>query len=55
MPEYATVTYPEADSPDRRFERIIGKSAALEKDERDMAEVFDTVEPWAQRLAAISQ
>jgi uncharacterized Rmd1/YagE family protein len=30
----------------------IGKSAALEKDERDMAEVFDTVEPWAQRLAA---
>ena len=30
MPEYATVTYPEGDQPDRRFERIIGKSAALE-------------------------
>jgi formate hydrogenlyase transcriptional activator len=30
VPKYATVTYPEADQPDRRFERIIGKSAALE-------------------------
>ena len=30
MPEYATVTYPEAEQPDRRFERIIGNSAALE-------------------------
>ena len=30
MPEYATFTYPEADPPDRRFERIIGNSAALE-------------------------
>jgi transcriptional regulator with GAF, ATPase, and Fis domain len=30
VPEYATVTYPEADQPDRRFERIIGNSAALE-------------------------
>ena len=30
MPEYATVTYPEADPPDRRFKRIIGNSAALE-------------------------
>ena len=30
MPEYATVTYLEADAPDRRFERIIGNSAALE-------------------------
>jgi formate hydrogenlyase transcriptional activator len=30
VPEYATVTYPEGDQPDRRFERIIGKSAALE-------------------------
>src|ERR1700726_4661755 len=30
MPEYATVTYPEGDRPDRRFERIIGNSAALE-------------------------
>jgi formate hydrogenlyase transcriptional activator len=28
--EYATVTYLEADAPDRRFERIIGNSAALE-------------------------
>ena len=30
MPEYATVTHPEADPPDRRFKRIIGNSAALE-------------------------
>ncbi len=30
MPEYATVTYPEGDQPDRRFERIIGKSVPLE-------------------------
>ncbi len=30
MPEYAPVTYPEADPPDRRFKRIIGNSAALE-------------------------
>src|SRR5271163_736883 len=30
MPEYAAVTYPEGERPDRRFERIIGKSAALE-------------------------
>jgi formate hydrogenlyase transcriptional activator len=30
VPEYATVTYPEAEQPDRRFERIIGNSAALE-------------------------
>ena len=29
MPEYVTVTNPEADQPDRRFERIIGNSAAL--------------------------
>src|SRR6201997_3534542 len=30
MPECATVTYPEGDSADRRFTRIIGKNAALE-------------------------
>src|SRR6266436_10100686 len=30
MPECETVTYPEGGQPDRRFERIIGKSAALE-------------------------
>jgi len=30
VPEYATLTCPEADQPDRRFERIIGHSAALE-------------------------
>ena len=30
MPESAIVTYPEGDRPDRRFDRIIGKSAALE-------------------------
>ena len=40
MLEYATVTYPEADAPDRRFESIIGKSAALES-------VLDQVEQVA--------
>ena len=30
MAEYATVPCPEVDQPDRRFERIIGNSAALE-------------------------
>jgi formate hydrogenlyase transcriptional activator len=40
VPEYATVTYPEVDQPDRRFERIIGKSAALES-------VLDQVEQVA--------
>jgi transcriptional regulator with GAF, ATPase, and Fis domain len=30
VPEYATVLHPEEDRPDRRFERIIGDSAALE-------------------------
>ena len=30
MPEYATVMCPETDRPDRRFERIIGNSPALE-------------------------
>jgi formate hydrogenlyase transcriptional activator len=30
VPEFATATYPETDQRDRRFERIIGKSAALE-------------------------
>jgi transcriptional regulator with GAF, ATPase, and Fis domain len=38
--EYATVKYPEGDQPDRRFERIIGKSAALES-------VLDQVEQVA--------
>ena len=40
MPEYATVTYPEADPSDRRFKRIIGNSAALES-------VLDQVEQVA--------
>ena len=40
MPEYATVEYAEGDQPDRRFERIIGKSAALES-------VLDQVEQVA--------
>src|ERR1700688_4798333 len=30
MPERATVTHPVGDPPDRRFDRIIGNSAALE-------------------------
>jgi formate hydrogenlyase transcriptional activator len=40
VPEYATVTNLEADQPDRRFERIIGNSAALES-------VLDQVEQVA--------
>ena len=40
MLEYATVTYPEADPPDRKFESIIGNSAALES-------VLDQVEQVA--------
>jgi formate hydrogenlyase transcriptional activator len=40
VPEYATVTYPEAEPPDRRFKRIIGNSAALES-------VLDQVEQVA--------
>jgi uncharacterized Rmd1/YagE family protein len=30
----------------------LAKSVALARDERHMAEVFDTVEPWGRRLAA---
>jgi formate hydrogenlyase transcriptional activator len=40
MPEYATVTYPVEDRPDRKFEPIIGGSAALES-------VLDQVEQVA--------
>jgi formate hydrogenlyase transcriptional activator len=40
LAEFATVNYPEADLPDRRFERIIGNSAALES-------VLDQVEQVA--------
>jgi transcriptional regulator with GAF, ATPase, and Fis domain len=40
MPEYATVTYPVEDRPDRKFEPIIGSSAALES-------VLDQVEQVA--------
>jgi formate hydrogenlyase transcriptional activator len=40
VPEYATVTCPVGDQPDRRFERIIGNSAALES-------VLDQVEQVA--------
>ena len=40
MPNYATVTYPAEDQAERRFERIIGNSAALES-------VLDQVEQVA--------
>jgi formate hydrogenlyase transcriptional activator len=40
LAEFATINYPEADQPDRRFERIIGNSAALES-------VLDQVEQVA--------
>ena len=40
MPEHETFAYPEGDPPDRRFERIVGNSAALES-------VLDQVEQVA--------
>ena len=42
MPEFATATYPEGDQPDRRFERIIGKSAALESVLEQVKQVSST-------------
>jgi formate hydrogenlyase transcriptional activator len=42
MPEYTTVTYPEGDRPDRRFERIIGNSAALESVLEQVEQVAST-------------
>jgi formate hydrogenlyase transcriptional activator len=42
VPENATVTYPEGDRPDRRFERIIGKSAALESVLEQVEQVAST-------------
>jgi formate hydrogenlyase transcriptional activator len=42
MPEFATVTYPEGDQPDRRFERIIGNSAALESVLEQVEQVAST-------------
>jgi formate hydrogenlyase transcriptional activator len=42
VPEYATVTYPEEDRPDRRFERIIGNSAALESVLEQVEQVAST-------------
>jgi len=29
----------------------VAKSAALEQDERQVAKVFDTIEPWARKLS----
>jgi len=40
--ECATVTYLEGDRPDRRFERIIGKSAALESVLEQVEQVAST-------------
>src|SRR5690349_22369337 len=42
MPECTTVTYLEGDRPDRRFERIIGKSAALESVLEQVEQVAST-------------
>jgi formate hydrogenlyase transcriptional activator len=42
VPEYATVRCPEGDPPDRRFERIIGKSAALESVLEQVEQVAST-------------
>ena len=42
MPEYVTATCSEGDRPERRFERIIGKSAALESVLADVEQVAPT-------------
>jgi formate hydrogenlyase transcriptional activator len=42
VPEYATVRYPQEDQPDRRFERIIGNSAALESVLEQVEQVAST-------------
>src|SRR5246127_4082640 len=42
MPECATVTYLEGDRPERRFERIIGNSAALESVLEQVKQVAST-------------
>ena len=42
MPEYATVMCPQGDQPDRRFERIIGNSAALESVLEQVEQVAST-------------
>jgi formate hydrogenlyase transcriptional activator len=42
VPEDATVTYPEEERSDRRFERIIGQSAALESVLEQMEQVAPT-------------
>jgi len=42
VPEYATVTYPEEGTPGRRFERIIGNSAALESVLEQVEQVAST-------------
>jgi formate hydrogenlyase transcriptional activator len=42
MLEYATVRYPVEDRPDRRFERIIGNSAALESVLEQVEQVAST-------------
>ncbi len=42
MPEYATLTCPRGDQPDRRFERIIGNSAALESVLEQVEQVAST-------------
>jgi formate hydrogenlyase transcriptional activator len=46
MADYATVTYPEGDQAERRFERIIGNSAALES-------VLDQVEQVAHTNSTV--
>ncbi len=46
MPDYATVTYPAGDQAERRFDRIIGSSAALES-------VLDQVEQVAHTNSTV--
>jgi transcriptional regulator with GAF, ATPase, and Fis domain len=42
VPQYATVRCPEGDQPERRFERIIGRSAALESVLEQVEQVAST-------------
>jgi len=42
VPEHATVTYREGERPDRKFERIIGKSTALESVLAEVEQVAPT-------------
>ena len=58
MPEYATVTYPDVDQLDRRFERIIGNSAALESqplvESKTLAKKYEALSCLSISLASLT-